>query len=267
MVDQTAKQAFVHAAGAGGAWAAVLTYGRHRREVQGTEPGAPADRMALTAVVAGLECLTRPTAVEVRVHSDYVRGGGEGGLWERLRAATRTHKVTWAWSGDYPELAQAQEMVGSAAGAVLDTADPLDSADPLDTASTAVDMADDASETAGDGAEMAGDASDTAGDGAETGGDAAGSGAALEEFAEALGEHVANDPDGPDPAELVELADTMIEDEHRAIVAVGPRAITFEEIGAVAVPPEIAAQARVGWRILLSAAHVEGNWYLLDVAG
>ncbi|MER7277168.1 hypothetical protein ABT369_22250 [Dactylosporangium sp. NPDC000244] len=253
MVDQTPKQAFVHAAGAGGAWAAVLTYGRHRREVHGTEPGAPADRMALTAVVAGLECLTRPTAVEVRVHSDYVRGGGEGGLWERLRAATRTHKVTWAWSGDYPELAQAQEMVGSAAGAVLATADPLDVADTLDAASTAAEMADDASETA-----------DAA---LETADDASGSGAALEEFAEALGEHVANDPDGPDPAELVELADTMIEDEHRAIVAVGPRAITFEEIGAVAVPPEIAAQARVGWRILLSAAHVEGNWYLLDVAG
>ncbi|WP_433606730.1 hypothetical protein ACQP2P_30855 [Dactylosporangium sp. CA-139114] len=225
MVDQTPKQAFVHAAGAGGAWAAVLTYGRHRREVQGTEPGAPADRMALTAVVAGLECLTRPTVVEVRVHSDYVRGGGEGGLWERLRAATRTHEVTWAWSGDHPELARAREMVGSARSApdaAPDTADAAAGAEP---------------------------------------------GAAPEEFAEALGEHVANDPDAPDPAELVELADAMIEDEHRAIVAVGPAAITFEEIGAVKVPPEIAAQARVGWRILLSAAHVEGNWYLLDVAG
>ncbi|WP_433087849.1 hypothetical protein ACQP1P_18145 [Dactylosporangium sp. CA-052675] len=226
MVDQTPKQAFVHAAGAGGAWAAVLTYGRHRRELQGTEPGAPADRMALTAVVAGLECLTRPTAVEVRVHSDYVRGGGEGGLWERLRAATRTHEVTWAWSGDYPELAHAREMVGSAPAAPGDAADPADA-----------------------------------------GFDGAGPGAALEEFADALGEHVANDPDAPDPAELVELADAMIEDEHRAIVAVGRAAITFEEIGAVKVPPQIAAQARVGWRILLSAAHVEGNWYLLDVAG
>ncbi|MFI5914726.1 hypothetical protein [Dactylosporangium sp. NPDC051541] len=202
MPDQ--KQAYVHAAGAGGAWAAVLTYGAHRRELQGTEPGAPADKMALTAVVAGLETLTRPTVVEVRVRSDYVRGGGQGGLWDRLRAAAGRHDVSWVWSGDYEELDRAQELAGPEAS--------------------------------------------------------------VEEFVEALGEHVANDPDGPDPAELVELADEMVEDEYRAITAVRKGEITFEGIGAVAVPREIAEQARAGWRVMLSAARVEGNWYLLDVA-
>ncbi|WP_426512486.1 hypothetical protein ACPPVO_18790 [Dactylosporangium sp. McL0621] len=231
MVDDTSKQAFVHAAGAGGAWAAVLTYGRHRREVQGGEPGAPADRMALTAVVAGLECLTRPTVVEVRVHSDYVRGGGEGGLWDRLRAATRQHEVSWAWSGDYPELTVAQDLVRAAEEPVAAAEEPTA---PVQEQADAQEPAE--------------------------------AGASLEDFVEALGEHVANDPDAPDPAELVELAEEMVEDEHRAVVAVGRREITFEQIGAVAVPPEIAAQARTGWRVLLSAALVEGNWYLLDVA-
>ncbi|GAA3455416.1 hypothetical protein [Dactylosporangium matsuzakiense] len=232
MPDQ--KQAHVHAAGAGGAWAVVLTYGTHRRELQGTEPGAPADRMALTAVVAGLECLTRPTAVEVRVHSDYVRGGGQGGLWDRLRAAAGRHDVSWAWSGDFEELTKAQDLAG-----------PPEPVAAAPVAAERVTSQPVTSQPAAGPPEAAG---------------------SIEDFIEALGEHVANDPDGPDPAELVELADEMVEDEERAITAVGKGAITFTGIGAVAVPPAIAAQARVGWRVVLSAAHVEGNWYLLDVA-
>jgi ribonuclease HI len=190
----------VYAAGAGGAWAAVLTFGRHRREIHGTEPGAPGDRMALTAVVAGLESLTRPTGVEVRVDGDYVRGGGEGELWDRLRAATARHEVSWAWTGEHPELTRARELTAS-----------------------------------------------------------------VDAFVEALGEHLENDPDGPDPQVVVD-AEELVEDEYVTIASVGAGEITFERIGAVAVPAEIAAQARAGWRILLTAARLDGDWYLLDVA-
>jgi ribonuclease HI len=93
-----AEYVVVDAAGAGGrepgpgGWAAVLTYGRHRREIHDADPETTGERMALMAAVRGLECLTRPVAVRVRVAGGVVPAGlaartppeGNGDLWHRL---------------------------------------------------------------------------------------------------------------------------------------------------------------------------------------
>ncbi|WP_433062042.1 hypothetical protein [Dactylosporangium sp. CS-033363] len=258
MADQTSQQALLHAAGGAGAWAVVLTFGAHRRELRGSEPGASADRMAITAVISGLEALTRPTSVEVRVHNDYVRRGGDGELRERFKAAAGRHRVTWRWSGEYEELTQAQALV-------VPREDPVETARKgqladLALAIAAIEKAPPSANAVPVRVKNAPQAEPIEQAPAPV---KAGS---MGTFVEALGEHIADDPEAPDPAELVELAEKMVEDEPRAITAVGKGEVTFEGIGAVAVPAEIAGLAQVGWRVLLSAAFVEGNWYLLDVA-
>jgi ribonuclease HI len=62
-----------------------------------------------------------------------------------------------------------------------------------------------------------------------------------------------------------------VADEYLRITDVGVDTITFGddfpdiEVGPVRVPPEIAKMAEAGWRILLSAHCVNGEWHLTDV--
>ena len=69
-----------------GGWGAVLSYGKHEREIYGGDRGPTTNnRMELTAAIQALEALTRP--VEVRLHTDstYVRNGITKWIagWER----------------------------------------------------------------------------------------------------------------------------------------------------------------------------------------
>ncbi|MBF6427008.1 reverse transcriptase-like protein [Nocardia cyriacigeorgica] len=55
-----------------GGWGVVLRYGKHEREIYGSEPSTTNNRMELTAAIRGLEALTRPSVVRVSSDSRYV---------------------------------------------------------------------------------------------------------------------------------------------------------------------------------------------------
>lgn len=102
-----------------GGWGAVLSWGKHEREIYGGESEPTTNnRMELMAAIQALETLTRP--VEVRLHTDsvYVRNGitkwmfawrnngwltadkkpvKNADLWQRLYSAVERHQVEWLW--------------------------------------------------------------------------------------------------------------------------------------------------------------------------
>lgn len=100
-----------------GGWGAVLLYGEHKRELSGAEAETTNNRMEITAVIAGLEKLKYPCAVDVYSDSAYtvnaftegwvygwMKSGWKKGdgkpvlnedLWKRLLQLTKTHEVTF----------------------------------------------------------------------------------------------------------------------------------------------------------------------------
>ena len=102
-----------------GGWGAVLRYGRHETEIYGGEATPTTNnRMELTAAIAALERLTRPSTVRLHTDSVYVRSGitswlpswqrngwltkdrkpvKNADLWQRLYAAVGRHTVEWLW--------------------------------------------------------------------------------------------------------------------------------------------------------------------------
>lgn len=88
------------------------------RELSGGEPMTTNNRMELSAAIAALEALARPTRLTVVTDSAYVKDGvtkwihgwrrngwrtaaqkpvKNEDLWRRLDAAATPHQVTWAW--------------------------------------------------------------------------------------------------------------------------------------------------------------------------
>jgi ribonuclease HI len=101
-----------------GGWAAVLEYGKHRRELAGGEPATTNNRMELRAAIGALEALKRPCEVEFYTDSQYLRNGisqwirgwkarrwqtidrqpvKNEELWRRLDALTVQHQIRWHW--------------------------------------------------------------------------------------------------------------------------------------------------------------------------
>ena len=101
-----------------GGWGAVLRFGSREKELFGGDPATTNNRMELTAVIRGLEALTRPCAVDVTTDSVYVKNGitqwihnwkrngwrtaakkpvKNDDLWRRLDAAASRHDVSWHW--------------------------------------------------------------------------------------------------------------------------------------------------------------------------
>lgn len=100
-----------------GGWGAVLMFKGHEREISGAEADTTNNRMEITAVICGLECLKEPCEVSVYSDSAYtvnafangwVYGWEKSGwkkadnkpvlnddLWKRLLSLTRKHKVTF----------------------------------------------------------------------------------------------------------------------------------------------------------------------------
>ncbi|MDQ0749609.1 ribonuclease HI [Streptomyces africanus] len=118
-MDLASGEVVLHAAGrcedGYGGWAAVLTYGSHRREMSGSGngTGVTPHRMALTAVVEGLTALTRPSRVRICVADETLREKraqrrppDEPDLWERLRPLLARHHVAWEepaeWADEGP---------------------------------------------------------------------------------------------------------------------------------------------------------------------
>lgn len=101
-----------------GGWGAVLRFRDRERELYGGEAHTTNNRMELTAVIRGLEALTRPCRVDITTDSQYVKNGitqwihnwkrngwrtaarqpvKNDDLWRILDAAVARHQVDWHW--------------------------------------------------------------------------------------------------------------------------------------------------------------------------
>ena len=101
-----------------GGWGAILTSGKHEKEIKGGEPHTPNNRMEMMGAIAALEALKRPSTVELHTDSKYlhdgiskwIHGWKRNGwrtadkkpvknidLWQRLDAALKSHTIHWHW--------------------------------------------------------------------------------------------------------------------------------------------------------------------------
>lgn len=101
-----------------GGWAAMLTYGKHTREVSGAEPDTTNNRMELQAAIGALSALNRPCEVVFYTDSNYLKNGvtlwmhgwkrngwrtkskqpvKNEDLWRQLDLLVAPHQVSWHW--------------------------------------------------------------------------------------------------------------------------------------------------------------------------
>lgn len=102
-----------------GGWACILRYGKHKKEMWGSEAHTTNNRMELTAAVRGLEALKEPCEVQIVTDSEYVKNGISSwilnwkrngwrtkqknpvvnqDLWQALDRENSRHKTTWEWT-------------------------------------------------------------------------------------------------------------------------------------------------------------------------
>ncbi len=118
------KKVIIHTDGAcegnpgPGAWAAILQYGSHQRELTGSESATTNNRMELQSAISALQALRERCVVEVFTDSEYLREGiinwvarwklngwrtvdrkpvKNVDLWRQLDELTAQHQVQWHW--------------------------------------------------------------------------------------------------------------------------------------------------------------------------
>lgn len=126
-----------------GGWGAILRNGENEKELYGGEAETTNNRMELMAAIQALEALKRPCQVTLVTDSEYVkkgitewlaswkqRGWKTAGkkpvknqdLWQRLEAATHTHKIHWQWirgHTGHPENERADRLANRAIDEML----------------------------------------------------------------------------------------------------------------------------------------------------
>lgn len=100
-----------------GGWAAILIFGKHRKELVGSEPETTNNRMELTAAIEGLKALKESCQVDFFTDSLYVlkgisqwlpgwkaKGWKRGKkplknveLWQELDRQAQRHEIHWHW--------------------------------------------------------------------------------------------------------------------------------------------------------------------------
>jgi ribonuclease HI len=101
-----------------GAWAAVLQYGKHVREITGGIAATTNNRMELMAAIESLNMLKEACDIDFHTDSEYVRNGitqwlagwkrngwrtaakkpvKNADLWQQLDTANARHQVRWHW--------------------------------------------------------------------------------------------------------------------------------------------------------------------------
>ena len=88
-----------------GAWAAVLTFEGHKRELTGTETDTTNNRMELMGVIGALEALKKPCDVTIHTDSQWVIKCGTRewkrqanlDLWSRYDYAHLSHEIEFKW--------------------------------------------------------------------------------------------------------------------------------------------------------------------------
>ena len=117
-----------------GGWGAILMSGPHRKELTGGEADTTNNRMELSAAIAALEALKKPSIVALHTDSNYVKDGitkwihgwkrngwktadkkpvKNDDLWKRLEIALKRHKIEWHWvkgHAGHPENERADEL-------------------------------------------------------------------------------------------------------------------------------------------------------------
>lgn len=102
-----------------GGWGCILIYGEHKRKLSGYENDTTNNKMELTAVIKGLECLKKNMRVHIITDSQYVKNAftqkwlenwikngwktksGDAvknqELWKQLNLLETKHHLTWEW--------------------------------------------------------------------------------------------------------------------------------------------------------------------------
>jgi ribonuclease HI len=131
-----------------GAWAAVLSWRSHRKEISGFAPRTTNNRMELTAAIEALKRVRKPCRIRVVTDSEYLRRGitewlprwlargwktaakkpvQNRDLWEALHDIASRYEVRWDWvqghSGD-AENERCDQLVNEAMDRQLDAAEP-----------------------------------------------------------------------------------------------------------------------------------------------
>lgn len=101
-----------------GGWGALLSYGKHEKELRGAERLTTNNRMELTAAIRALASLKRSCQVKLFTDSEYLRRGitewvpqwkrrdwrtadrkpvKNVDLWQALEAEVARHTIEWRW--------------------------------------------------------------------------------------------------------------------------------------------------------------------------
>ena len=126
-----------------GGWGVILRTGNHEKELHGGEPATTNNRMELTAVIKGLEALTRSCRVKLFTDSLYVQKGitqwihdwkrrgwrtsdkkavKNVDLWQQLDALAGQHEIEWLWvkgHAGHPENERADELANEGCAEVV----------------------------------------------------------------------------------------------------------------------------------------------------
>ena len=125
-----------------GGWGAVIRYGKHEKEISGSDPDTTNNRMELSATIQALKILIEPCEVKLHTDSRYVidgitkwihgwqRNGWKNAskqpvsnidLWHDLIEATARHQVEWIWvkgHNGHPENERADRLASDASDAI-----------------------------------------------------------------------------------------------------------------------------------------------------
>lgn len=128
-----------------GGWGVLLVANGQERELFGGERATTNNRMELTAVIRGLDSLTRSCDIDVYTDSQYVKNGIQtwihgwkrngwktsdkkpvknAELWRELDVAAARHTVRWHWvkgHSDHVENARADALANCGVDAALAT--------------------------------------------------------------------------------------------------------------------------------------------------
>ena len=102
-----------------GGWAAILIFGKTKKEITGGEHNSTNNRMEMMAVIEALKQLKEPCKVTLITDSEYVKNAFTQGwlegwikrgwktaskkpvknqdLWEAMLAETKRHTIEWKW--------------------------------------------------------------------------------------------------------------------------------------------------------------------------
>ncbi|NLE75581.1 MAG: ribonuclease HI [Chloroflexi bacterium] len=101
-----------------GGWCAILRYGERHKVLSGGADATTNNQMEITAAIAALRSLTRPSLVRLRTDSRYLQNGVNGWLarwkrngwktakgepvknqplWRELDRLVQVHQVQWEW--------------------------------------------------------------------------------------------------------------------------------------------------------------------------